>query len=140
MKMDLKLFVIFLLALSACARGPKTEKKSPLNYANGEHYQQTANILGVPVLERVEKQTKIKGQVIVKGQPFNTPLRFQKMALKNKDNVVLKTSTNSEGIFEFTGEIPNGFYRVELVSERYKAAAEVHVTAYENKDLLLVVE
>jgi hypothetical protein len=59
-----KFSILFLfLGLASCVYGPKDQGGSKLESLNGENYAATANIMGVPVLERKPVLRKIKGQV-----------------------------------------------------------------------------
>lgn len=52
--------LILFFAISSCAYGPTKEKKYALNYLNGERYYNSAQVMGVPVVERKIKLTPYK--------------------------------------------------------------------------------
>jgi len=128
-----------ILGLCDCIHGPKTEKKSPLNYLNGDHYQEEGRIFSVPVLERKTVLTKIRGQVMFDLKPVGEPLRFQKIGLYLGENKIFETTSDQYGRFEFRESIANGSYRLILMSEKYQGSTPLEVTKYEIGGIELIV-
>ncbi|MBF0363180.1 MAG: hypothetical protein HQK49_19315 [Oligoflexia bacterium] len=136
------MFLMFLLSIIivSCAYGPKQEKKSPLNYLNGEHYQSRVAvpvpIAGVPVpipvvVERIEKNTVINGNVFLRNSDqfgdSDYPIRFQKILLQ-KDSVTLaETTTNNDGAFSFSTPLANGTYTLVMANEKYTIEKKINV-------------
>ena len=134
--------VVALLAAS-CVYGPKSERKSALNHLNGENYEtgKTGGVdsLVVPVVKRKEKLTRIYGRVIERSGISETPIKVVKVKLVG-NGPPLEAMTDINGEFQITGEIKNGSYRLQLISERYRADQSLDVSSYEVGPVLIAVD
>ena len=141
------------LILCHCAYGPKTEKKSPLNYLSGEHYENggaaAANVstgsgnpspVVIPFLRRKEVATHIRGQVLLAAQPFPIPLKFQKVILMRKNERVAEGMTDSTGSFLIGGNLPNGEYTLLLESNTYGGSSSLEIKSYEANSINIMAE
>jgi hypothetical protein len=123
-------FGLFLL-LSSCVHGPAQEKKSNANYLSGHHYQQTANVLGVPIIERSIVNTVISGRI-----SLNDPLALlgsnAKVQLLQNDKVVATGPVTGDNNFKIVENISKGTYVLRLVSAAFLGEKSVEV----NSDLV----
>ena len=148
------LLAICALVGASCAYGPKTEKKSKLNYLSGEHYEGTGpKVADVPVVKDMPEvrdtpvvetiplfykrkvvPTVIKGTVVV--DEFR-PLKYKNLLLLQGDTVILKTTTDHVGAFKFSGSLPNGQYLIKVEDERYNGEQPITVDKYEIESVLV---
>ena len=140
-RITLNIFIITLAFLfSSCAYGPKTERKSPLNHLNGEHYQTPTVKVISPLLilrnKRKDKPSKIEGAVVVKGELFDSPLRYIQIGFFNKDNQQLfTTTTDNAGNFSHESVVKNGTYKLRILGSKYKGEIKVIIESYTVKEL-----
>lgn len=137
MKTKLKLLSLFFI-LNACAYGPTQEKKSPLNYLNGEHYEQSANIFGVPVIERKTKNTKISGKIQM-DDPFAKLSHETQLSLISNSQIISTVQANTSGSFQFQGTFPNGDYLIRATAPLLSGEVSIKVNDYDIKDILVVM-
>jgi len=158
MKTTIPIILFFLFVIScltqSCAYGPKTEKKSRLNYLSGEHYEgqgPTVSDLpgvkdmqevrdypfmeGIPLFyKRKEVPTVITGTVVI--DEFR-PLKYKSLELLLDGNVILKTITDHVGAFKFSGMLPNGQYLIKIEDENFASEQPVTVDQYEVDNVLV---
>lgn len=134
--------IIFTFLLSSCVYGPKSERKSPLNYLSGDHYETSrtgSDQYIIPVVKKKEKPTRIEGAVSVKAGMFATPLRHLNLVLlKPNGTQVHEFSTDSEGKFSFSAHLKNGSYQLKIKSEKYSGSLSFEVKSYEVSNLSLI--
>lgn len=134
-------FLIILIAiLASCAYGPKTKKKSMLNYLSGDHYQQKSSVLGVPVLQRKSVNTKISGQLLLENEPL--PIFLKNITLTLLDfnkKEIHRTKTNIDGTFIFNEALDNGKYFLKVVHSKYKLTQKININSYKISKLTLKV-
>ncbi|MBF0297364.1 MAG: hypothetical protein HQK51_01505 [Oligoflexia bacterium] len=150
------IFIVFLLTfVFSCAYGPQQEKKSTLNYLNGEHYQSRANALipiqignfisPVPVpfvVERIEKNTVIKGVAFLRQVDqfgnYDLPIRFQKIILLKENITICETTSNNEGFFSFSAPLNNGIYTIKLSNDKFNIEKNINVNSYSLEKVELI--
>lgn len=140
--MKMAYFFIVNIILVGCVYGPKQERKSPLNYLNGEHYEvneyTAGNQLVLPVAKKKAKATHIRGALFVKEGILPVPLKFQVLVLTNKDGEILaETTSDSSGQFQFSEVLKNGDYLIQIQADKYEAKFPIDVQAYEINDLIV---
>jgi hypothetical protein len=110
---------IFLF--SACVYGPKAERKSPLNYLNGENYEsspQGPDKMVVVMAKRKDRTTRLRGRVVRKEGLVEVPVKQARVTLSNAEKAtVAEARTDLNGEFALAGVIPNGRYRIAAESE-----------------------
>lgn len=135
----MKKIIILTCVLSSCAYGPAQEKKSPLNYLNGEHYDQSVNINSLPVLgKQKEKDTIISGKLEMDDAFSRLPNKVE-LALVSNGKTILTSHTNAAGIFSFQGNLINGKYLLKASSSQFSGEKLIDVDAYK-VDVLVVMK
>lgn len=133
--------IVSSLALLAagCAVGPESDRRSRLNYLNGEHYRAQVLVSGIPVLiERRAVLTHITGHAVVKGSRFHEPaLRFEELVLYSDTIEVSRTRTDQHGAFGFSQELEDGTYRIAPADVRYRGEVAVVVDSYHEENVVL---
>lgn len=125
------LLSIFIL-LTSCVHGPKAERKSVLNYLNGQHYSQSANVLGVPVIQRQSVVTTVSGTVLFDAGGLPFPVKNQHILILNaKGTAVAAAFTADDGSFQLRGILENGTYRLYLNSTKYEGELRFRVDSYQ---------
>lgn len=143
--MHLRTFLIvsaLALLAAGCVVGPESDRKSRLNYLNGEHYRADVVLHGVPVLiERRTVNTRISGHAVVKGSRFHEPtLRFEELVLYSDAIEVSRTRTDEHGAFAFCEGLKTGTYRIAPADERYRGEVAVVVDSYIEENVVLRLE
>lgn len=121
--------------ISACAYGPKAERKTPMSYLSGESYETgpsgaTDQIL-IPVVKRKEKATLIEGHVLTGEGIESTYLKNVQVGLYALDGTRVHLSTTGEGgEFRIHTPIHNGKYILKLLSNRYGGETPIEVSSY----------
>ena len=127
--------VCLILFLISCVSGPETEKKSPLNYLNGEHYEAGGVTLGgipLSVRRRVVPVT-IKGHVVVSKENFETRSRWTRLALFKDDVLVTRFQSDEKGRFMVKRDLPSGSYEIRPVDDKkYTGNQLLLVNSYEH--------
>ena len=131
-----------VLLAAGCVVGSKSDRKSRLNYLNGEHYRADVVVSGVPVLiERRAVNTHISGHAVVKGSRFHEPaLRFEELVLYSDAIEVSRTRTDQHGAFAFCEGLEAGTYRIAPADERYRGEVAVVVDSYREENVVLRLE
>ena len=130
--------------LSACVYGPKAERKSPLNYLNGEHYEQSPEFAfknPAPILKRKDKETEIKGIVQLDAKPLPQPINRATVTLKDSSGKkIADTTTNVNGGFKLHAKIHNGRYSLEVSSRKYYDKKYFTVDKYNIENLIITID
>jgi hypothetical protein len=143
MTKTLKIWVPALLSmtsLAACVYGPKTDKKSTLDYLHGENYETSAqgpDHVVVPIIKTKERHTHIQGAVVIgESDTPEIPLRFVGLTVFSKENQrMASTSTDSDGKFSLGGVLANGTYTLRIESSKYRGELMVEINSYDVKDI-----
>lgn len=130
--------IFSLMLINSCAYGPSQEKKSPLNYLSGEHYERSADIFGVPVVERKTMDTVISGKIQM-DDPFAKLPRVVELNLINDGKIIFTSHTSKSGIFQFQGVFPDGDYVLEAISPHSTGKVSIKINSYQLTDVLLVM-
>ena len=138
--MKLRFSCTLLLLISGCVSGPKRENDSPAAYLNGNNYHESANVLGVPVIERQRTSTKITGTLVIDAKPLPEPLKFQTLILSKEKKEILRTRSDSQGVFTFSGDIPDGSYTLAIVSDHYRAERALEISATTTEAVQIMAE
>jgi hypothetical protein len=136
--MQTVLRLLISIILTSCAYGPTQEKKSSLNYFNGEHYEQSAIIFGVPVLERKTKETVISGKIQM-DDPFAKLPADVELSLISDDKKILTTHAHNFGSFEFQGIISNGAYSLKAIASHLSGEILININSYKITDVIIVM-
>jgi hypothetical protein len=140
------LICLLVLSFSGCiVRGPKTENKTPLAALNGKSYDVSEDSGGqrllVPILTKKDRASVIEGRLEMKNGIASVPLRFVKIGLFDSgEKLVTESTTDPSGIFRLNGIVPNGSYKVKVLSEKYRGSATVDVKDYVTHDVLIFAE
>ncbi len=139
--MFLRISILSLL-LSSCASGPKSEKKSSLNYLSGDHYQSDVTAGSIPLsVKRVRKNTTLSGKCFFKqGDGFKYPVKFVRINILEDGRTLGSTTTDGSGNFTLSSYLENGAYQLSVDSKKYRGSIPVKVEKYEYKGLELVVK
>lgn len=137
MKIFVKM-IWMMLVLSSCAYGPTQEKKSPLNYLSGEHYEQTANVFGVPLVERKTKETIISGYIQM-DDPFAKLPGEAQLSLISDGKIFATLHANKSGRFQFQGVFPDGDYILKASSPLSAGEVLIKINSYKISDLLILM-
>lgn len=139
-----KLISLFTLGalLSSCVYGPKAERKSTLNYLNGENYETTAQAGGdaavIPIVKRKEKLTHISGVVLIGDGVAATPVKNLSITLYDAKKKVLKNVyTDEDGKFTIADELKNGEYLAKITDDKYAGQTIIDVNSY-NPDGIVI--
>jgi hypothetical protein len=135
--------VVLISILSACVTDTEsTEKKSALNYLNGEHYQATSFIGPVPVgIERRMVSTKISGQAfIMRTGIYQPPLRDSVVVLMEGNSELQREDTDHNGHFEFVLDLASGSYTIRADASPYVGEVNIKVDSYEVRKVVLQVK
>lgn len=127
-----------VLVLSGCAYGPTQEKKSPLNYLSGEHYERSADIFGVPLVERKTKETAISGRIQM-DDPFAKLPGEAKLSLISDGKIFATSRTNKSGSFQFQGVFPDGDYTLKASSPLSTGMVLIKINSYKISDVLIIM-
>lgn len=136
--------LLLIYIVTSCTYGPTQEKKSSLNYLNGEHYRSVVTGLGAPiVIERVEKNTVIKGECFFSksdnfGQ-YEYPIKFQKILLNDDKITIGEATTDDKGRFVFTLPLVNGSYTLLIVGDGYRLEKKINITGYALDGVKIVI-
>jgi hypothetical protein len=104
----------WMLIFSGCVSGPKDDRTFA-EKMNGENYESTNVVLGVPVLERKPIQRTISGHIYCGERFIKTPLAHASVELFRKHQQVSTVLTDSDGHYNLNAEIdPSGSYRLEI--------------------------
>ncbi|MES2854363.1 MAG: carboxypeptidase-like regulatory domain-containing protein [Bdellovibrionota bacterium] len=117
------LFPICALLVSCVAVRPKTENKA------------------VAVAKEKTRESSVSGMVISKDGIVDAPLKFAALGLYNaNDKLVAKAKTDATGKYRMTAKLPNGLYRLKLISGKHVGSTVVPVNGYKisNADLIAV--
>lgn len=128
--------LVLLLSLSACVYGPVLDKKAPHHALSGEHYQSTGSIAGVPILQTKERDTVVRGKVIVEDPLAVLPSDLQ-VQLWREGNLMSEARAARTGDFELVGNFPDGAYLVKVVSKRYDGEGELRISGFRVEDVTL---
>ena len=126
----------------SCASGPETEKKSPLNYLSGEHYDANVTSGVVPIhLKRKKKYTSLSGNCFfqIKNDDYKYPVKFQKLRLLKDGKEISSTTTSNNGDFKISSHLENGRYELVLDTAKYEGKMVIEVSQYEHQDIPLKV-
>jgi hypothetical protein len=148
-----KLFC-FLLPFTltiGCVTGPEAERKSALNYLNGEHYSAAGTqILVDPApafpalftpLKRKEKKTVISGTVVLATESIPLPLRGVKVELfDEQQKLIAEALTQVDGRFEIAEFIANGSYTLHASYKTSSGKSAVTISGYEVAGLFLQLD
>jgi hypothetical protein len=123
-----------------CTYGPKAERKSTLSYLNGEQYitpTEGPTQLVVPIVKRRERNTQIKGRVVVKDGAIETPIRYAKVTLLElSGKTVVETMSDLGGEFLLKGAIKNGTYQLVGTLGQKKCLQIIVVDRYELNNVI----
>lgn len=138
--MKFLLLITSLFFVGSCMQGPKTEKKSKLNYLSGEHFKATDSLNIIPtVVTRREVPSTISGYLLYKTANIPLPLGNKDITLiNNKGEVLSKSKTLSDGSFIIKHVLNNGTYTLQISDESYKMKQKISLSGYELKNLNLI--
>lgn len=142
------LILVLLLSLGACAYGPKTEKKSPLNILNGENYEQpktgavvSSDGVVIPIVKRKERSTEVKGKVMLAAGLGAVPVQGVAVGLFAEDGKMLSNTTSGiGGEFSLKAPVKNGVYKLKTIDEKYSGSYPVAVESYSVTGILFQVQ
>jgi hypothetical protein len=134
----MKKIIIFTLIVSSCAYGPTQEKKSALNYLNGEHYDRSAVIFGVPVIERKTKETVISGRIQM-DDPFAKIPGDVQLSLMSGEKIISTAHAGKSGIFKLQGVFSDGDYLLKAISTSLAGVVSLKINSYQMNDVLIVL-
>lgn len=121
--------------LSCVVYGPSTEQKSVLDLLSEKNYQETASVLGIPVLKSKKRNTIIEGTVYIHEI---IPMHYVKLRLLNSEGkTVSKTTTSYNGNFEFMDYIINGKYLLKIDSAQYSGEIKIEVNGYQLHNIII---
>lgn len=137
--------LVLLLSLSACAYGPKTEKKSPLNVLNGENYQTapdgTVDRPVIPIVKRKERTTEVQGKVMLAAGLGAVPVQGVAIGLFAEDGKMLANTTSGiGGEFALKAPVKNGVYKLKTIDDKYSGNYPVAVESYSVSGILFQVQ
>ncbi len=126
----------------ACVYGPKTEKKSSLDYLHGENYESSAqgpDHVVVPIIKTKERHTHIRGMVVISEiDAPEIPLRFVGLTVFSKDEQRLASaSSDSDGKFTLNGVLANGTYSLRVESSKYNGEAKIEINSYDLNNVIV---
>ena len=134
--------IILLIGCFSCATGPKAEKKSPLNYLSGDHYDSdiTSGVLPIRI-ERKRKNTSLSGDCFFQRaqDDFKYPAKFQRIILLKEQKEVASSSTDGNGHFEINSYLKNGEYELALDSVKYRGKKRIDISKYSHEKISLEV-
>lgn len=129
--------LIGLLVFSACIGGPPSDRTGA-SLLDGRRYDEKANILGVPILERTKRSTRLSGQVVVDRFAALAPLSDANVLLMHRGEVLLRATTNHAGEFAISGRIPDGAYHLVIDDQRFEGMIVVDVKCDETDGLQII--
>ena len=91
--------------LCGCISGPKNDGRTFAEKMNGENYQSTNVIMGVPILERKPVLRKFSGHVYCGKGITQTPANHALVSLMREDQIIASTSTDTTGNFVISAPI-----------------------------------
>ncbi len=135
---------VVMAMTSGCVYGPKAERKTPLDYLNGENYETSAtggiDHVVVPLIKRKEKSSRITGRVLQGEGISQIPLRNLRLGLFAREgSMIQEATTDNSGNFVFVGVFHNGQYRIQILSTKYVAEQSFDLTSYAVDNLVLRV-
>ena len=133
--------ILLLIAAAACVTGPEKEPKSKLNYLNGDHYKATNQIGGIPLtIERQQVNVTIEGEALIdRSELYQPALRFTELVLLKGSEELARVTTDNNGRFTFSHDLPNGTYRIKADTKDYVGDVKVVVVDYQVKNVMLKV-
>lgn len=133
--------LILPFSIASCVTGPRTEMKTPLSVLNGENYDHgpggAADRLVVPVITTKERNTHIRGRVILRDGLTEIPLRGLLLKIHSNDRSIQEVLTDAKGEFLFSGVFKNSRYQIFCQSEKFVCESSIDLHAYEIKGLVL---
>lgn len=93
------LLVGTVITMCGCVSGPKDSARSYTDALNGENYESTNVIMGVPVLVRKPLNTKIFGKAFCGEGISNVPANHAEITLLHGDKIISKVWTETNGSF-----------------------------------------
>lgn len=107
----------FLFILCGCVSGPNNDGRTFAEKMNGENYESTNVIMGVPVLERKPVLRKFSGQVYCGEGITQTPANHALVSLMHENQTVSSVSTDTTGNFIIAAPIdPEYSYRLSATA------------------------
>lgn len=135
-----KLFFIGTIGIliSGCISGPKNPEQKFSEKLNGDSYESSNTVIGVPVLTRKPISKKISGRIYC-GEGLSQRLaNHVTVSLLDNDKIVSTASTDSNGIFSITANISlEKSYKLQAAAKCGTATKEISLKDDSNYDLIL---
>lgn len=131
------------LICAGCVTGPDAERKSPLNYLNGEHYSANSAAVhsgpaAIPVLKRKSKATTIKGMVHLLSDTIPQPIKGAKVSIiDSKGESLASTISRADGRFEIQETLDNGMYYIVASFKGIENKQQMSVSSYLIENIII---
>lgn len=109
--------ILIPMAFTSCVSGPKEPKRTFAEKLNGDNYESSNSVMGIPILTRKPTHKKFSGRVFCGEGVGQVPSSHATVILKKENQIISSTSTDITGKFSVSAQIePNFSYEISVSS------------------------